>query len=564
MGSSSLSKRVSALVAPIVGAAVVSLSVFACSSEEAGIPFHGEAPALPGFSYDTGMLPGSGPAQVSLKLSAGGPVVVDAEGVADGGKLTGKPGTGRVKLDVHVKLEGKLKVDTSFKKYDGELPGLSNIDVPIVAEAPFDPFLLDGGSALVSADVPETNLPDIPLGSVPGNLRLTIVAGSKLTAKYTGACMAVSGGQATHTGSAVVGGTLQMKGAIVLDLPAPFDKTVDLAQFSVPIPETTRAIPFGAVAVSSVDDGNQGSGCSGAVGTPDGGVIGEDGAVVTPDGAACDASNCTGCCRDGVCLGGTSALACGKPGAACETCPSGAECSDRACVRVGCDSSNCAGCCQAGQCVTGTSVSQCGAGGGACQNCGTGNICSGGTCIATSCQSSCTTGCCSGNTCNTGTSNTACGKAGGACVSCGANRTCNAGACVVDPLKTYDLVLVAASVPTTNASGNAWDAFSGLPDPYAKVVSTQGASKHEGQTPFLSDTPNPIWNATVLTGVTAGELKSSVRIDLFDDDVAVDDTIGGCALVLTDAVFDGTLRNGSCPASAGGVAFTFSYKLIAK
>ena len=564
MGSLSLSKRVSALVAPIVGAVVVSVSVGACSSEEAGIPFHGEAPALPGFSYDTGLIPGSGPAQVSLKLSAGGPVVVDAEGVADGGKLTGKAGTGRVKLDVHVKLEGKLKVDTPLKKYDGEIPGLSNIDVPIVAEAPFDPFLLDGGSALVSADVPETNLPDIPLGSVPGNLRLTIVAGSKLTAKYTGACMAVSGGQATHTGSAVVGGTLQMKGAIVLDLPAPFNKTIDLAQFSVPVPESTRAIPFGAVAVSSVDDGNQGSGCSGTSGTPDGGVIGEDGAVVTPDGAACDASNCTGCCRDGVCLSGTSAMACGKPGAACETCPSGAECSERACVRVGCDASNCAGCCQAGQCLTGSSVTQCGAGGGACQNCGTGNVCSGGTCIATSCQSSCTTGCCSGNTCNTGTSNTACGKAGAACVSCGANRTCTAGACVVDPVKTFDLVLVAASVPPLNASGSSWDAFSGLPDPYAKVVSTQGASKHEGQTPSLSDTPNPIWNAVVLSGVTAGELKSSVRIDMFDEDVAVDDTIGGCSLVLTDAMFDGTLRNGSCAASAGGVAFSFSYKLIAK
>lgn len=469
-----------------------------------------------------------------------------------------------MKLDVHVKLEGKLKVDTPLKKYDGEIPGLSNIDVPIVAEAAFDPFLLDGGSALVSAEVPETNLPDIPLGSVPGNLRLTVIAGSKLTAKYTGSCMSVAGGQATHSGSAVVSGTLQMKGAIVLDLPAPFDKTIDLAQFSVPIPETTRAIPFGTVAVSSVDDGKQGPGCSGGSATPDGGVIAEDGAVISPDGAACDASTCTGCCRDGVCLSGTSGMACGKPGAACETCPSGAECSDRACARVGCDASNCAGCCQAGQCLTGSAVAQCGSGGGACSDCGAGNLCAGGTCIATSCQSSCTTGCCSGNTCNTGTSNTACGKAGGACVSCGANRTCSAGACVVDPVKSFDLVLVAAAVPSVNASGSAWDAFGGLPDPYAKVVSTRGATKHEGQTPALSDTPNPIWNAVVLAGVTAGELKSSVRIDLFDDDVALDDTIGGCSLVLTDAQFDGTLRNGSCAASAGGVAFTFSYKLVAK
>jgi hypothetical protein len=96
---------------------------------------------------------------------------------------------------------------------------------------------------------------------------------------------------------------------------------------------------------------------------------------------------------------------------------------------------------------------------------------------------------------------------------------------VVDPVKSFDLVLVAAAVPSVNASGSAWDAFGGLPDPYAKVVSTRGATKHEGQTPALSDTPNPIWNAVVLAGVTAGELKSSVRIDLFDDDVALDEFV---------------------------------------
>lgn len=109
-----------------------------------------------------------------------------------------------------------------------------------------------------------------------------------------------------------------------------------------------------------------------------------------------------------------------------------------------------------------------------------------------------------------------------------------------------------------------WDPLRGLPDPYAKVVSTLGASKHEGQTQTLSNTSNPNWSSAVLTGVPAHELWSSLRIDLFDDDVAKNDTIGGCSLVLSAAAFDGAVRNESCPASAGGVGFTFSYMLSAK
>src|SRR5262249_34914849 len=47
-------------------------------SEPKDIAFHAEAPVLPGFSYDTGLIPASGPAQVSFQLSAGGTIVVDA------------------------------------------------------------------------------------------------------------------------------------------------------------------------------------------------------------------------------------------------------------------------------------------------------------------------------------------------------------------------------------------------------------------------------------------------------------------------------------------------------
>lgn len=551
----------------VVGA--ISFASAACGGgeeSEGGIPFHGEAPALPGFSYDTGLIPASSPAQVSLKLVAGGNILVDAQGVSTDGKISGKAGTGRAKLDVHVKLEGRLKVDTALKKYDGEIPGLSNIDIPIVAETPFDPFLLDGKTADVAADVPETKLPDIPLGSIPGNLQLTVVAGSKLTAKYTGGCMAIANGEAKHSGSAVIGGTLRMKGAIKLELPSPLDKTIELAEFSVPIPETTRAVPFGPVAVSATD-ANEGPACGKPVdpgGSADGGVISEDGAVVIPDGAVCGASNCDGCCRDGVCLSGQTYQACGRPGEACESCSGSTLCVGRACVDVNCGPANCSGCCQNNVCISGTTTSACGAGGASCTSCGAGTVCDGLACVNVTCKSSCSAGCCTGSTCNPGNTAAACGKSGDSCIACGTGKTCTAGSCAVATTARYDLLLYSATIPTTNKSNSAWDAFNGLPDAFAKMVSVEGASRHEGQTAILNDTRVPNWNQVVLSNVAVSELKSSLRIDVFDSDLNFDDTIGGCTVPLTDASFDGTLRTGTCAASTTGVAFTFTYRLIAR
>jgi len=562
----SFARRVAAGAAVLGAMSLASAACGGSDEEEAGIPFHGEAPALPGFSYDTGLVPATGPAQVSLKLAAGGNILVDAQGIAKDGKIVGKPGTGRAKLDVHIKLEGRLKVDTALKKVDGEIPGLSNIDIPMVGEVPFDPFLLDGKTADVSADIPETKLPDIPLGSVPGSLRLTIVAGSKLTAKYTGGCMVVAGGEAKHSGSAVLGGTLVVKGELVLDLPAPLNKTIELTEISVPIPQGTRDVPFGPVAVS-VADGSEGPTCQkapGQVGEGDGGVVTEDGAVVRPDGSVCDFKSCRGCCRDGVCLSGTSHGACGFDGDSCEACSGSLLCVDHVCAETKCGPENCAGCCQNGACVTGQSAPACGSGGGACTVCGAGTTCDGFACVNVTCKAACTNGCCTGATCNPGNTNAACGKSGDSCVACAGGKTCNAGVCAVADTSRFDLVLFSATVPATNLSGGAWDVFNGLPDVFAKMVSVEGASRHEGTTAVLDDTRTPNWNATVLSNVAASELKRSVRIDLFDSDINFDDTIGGCAVPITDLAFDGSLRTGSCAATTTGVAFTFTYRLRAR
>lgn len=558
-------RHVSSRLGPLLAAGSLGLLVLGavpgCGSDAAsdGIAFHGEAAALPGFSYDTGLVPAGSPAQVSLKLSAGGPIVVDAEGVVTEGKLAGKPQSGKARLDVHVKLEGRLKIDSALKKYDDVIPGLSNLDVPIVAEAPFDPFLLDGGSASVNADIPETKLPDVPLGGVPGTLKLTVVAGSKLTAKYSGACMAVSGGKATHTGLARVAGTLILRGELALDLPAPLNKTIPLADITIPIPEGGRLVPFTPVAVSSVSEGETGPACSGAPAT-DGGLVAPDGGpIVTPDGApACNASNCAGCCRDGACLSGATPAACGKPGEACESCSGPTDCVARECKATACGPDNCSGCCQGTACLFGDSSASCGRAGQTCVECAAGSTCDNGTCVSASCKSTCTAGCCSGATCNPGNTVTACGKAGDACATCGAGRTCTAGACLADQARPFDLVMVGATLPATDKNGSAWDFGGGLPDPYVKVV----LGARTGQSPYAADTRTPTWSFVALAGVPARELKAPITLEFWDDDVAADDFIGGCIATFTDAVFDGALHTGTCAASATGVALTYTYKLV--
>jgi hypothetical protein len=92
-------------------------------------------------------------------------------------------------------MDGRLVVDSPLKKVDGDLPGLKDVDIPIGGEIAFDPFLVeDGEEATLETPVPETKLPPIPLGSVPGKLELTIASGSKLTATFQGTCLAVANG----------------------------------------------------------------------------------------------------------------------------------------------------------------------------------------------------------------------------------------------------------------------------------------------------------------------------------------------------------------------------------
>ena len=273
-------------------------------------------------------------------------------------------------------------------------------------------------------------------------------------------------------------------------------------------------------------------------------------------------TDCAGCCQDGVCQPGTDVAACGAAGGSCEACASGASCTENKCVTP-CGSDNCTGCCDSGgTCqTTAGDASACGANGAACAVCtGTKSKCESGQCIDPGCKASCATGCCTAAGCQPGGLVAACGTGGNACVDCGAGRTCGAGVCALEVAAKWDFVLVGATLPNANGSGGSWDGFSGLPDVYA--TATSGAAT--GATTFVADTLTPVWNTPVLLGLTATQLKTEVKLDLSDDDVAFDDHVGLCTVKLVDADFDGTLRTATCPKAGTDVAFTVRYRLAKK
>lgn len=225
-----------------------------------------------------------------------------------------------------------------------------------------------------------------------------------------------------------------------------------------------------------------------------------------------------------------------------------------------CGPENCAGCCEADDaCRTTASDTACGRAGNACAPCAGAKICERGRCIDSTCKASCASGCCSETGCQGGSTTDACGTGGNACSACGPGQTCAAGVCSVDAGALFDFVAVGATIPALNQSGGSWDAFSGLPDPLLKATSGAAA----GETTYAPDTLSPQWNKVVLSGLSASALQANLKIELFDSDTAFDDVIGGCAVTLTGAEFDGALYTASCPASATGVALTVSYRLKA-
>ena len=119
-----------------------------------------------------------------------------------------------------------------------------------------------------------------------------------------------------------------------------------------------------------------------------------------------------------------------------------------------------------------------------------------------------------------------------------------------------------AVVPDKNKAGTSWDALNGLPDPYLLVFTSEGTTSHSGATTTKTDSTVPFWQETPLKGVKASELLSNTSIEIWDyDELSFDDFMGGCKLPLTAAIFDGSLQNFTCAATASGVSVKVYYRI---
>ena len=254
--------------------------------------FHTEASPLSDFAYDTGLVPPASPAQVQLQFSVGGGLKLDTVAALRDGEFVGRSG-GSFAIDFRLLFKGRLKIDSPLSKIDGDIPGLDAIDFPIAASVPVDSLLLaEGEQAEVTANVPETRLPEIPLGSVPGSLALTVEKESVVTSKVHGTCIDTTDGKARYLGVAETSGTLVLKGTLMLKLPPPLDKSIDLPTITIPIAPVVTVTESEPVSVKGLGDRKQGACAASNDGGSDAGLPeGGEQDVGLPEGGGTDVVN---------------------------------------------------------------------------------------------------------------------------------------------------------------------------------------------------------------------------------------------------------------------------------
>ncbi|MEJ7731220.1 MAG: hypothetical protein WKG00_18640 [Polyangiaceae bacterium] len=202
------------------------------------LAFDGETELFPGFEYATGLQPAGSPVQASFTLTASGVATVHAEAVASGSSnaptLTGLPGTGKLGLEGAFAMIGQLKIDVSgVPGYDGAIPGIEDISIPVSQLAAFDPFLLQA-PADAEAPIPATDLPGIPLpGGIPGQLVLAVAEGSVVQASFAGSCAGIGDGEAVYAGALSRGGSLVIAPRVEIEVPVVGTQTFDIPSFTV-------------------------------------------------------------------------------------------------------------------------------------------------------------------------------------------------------------------------------------------------------------------------------------------------------------------------------------------
>jgi len=119
------------------------------------------------------------------------------------------------------------------------------------------------------------------------------------------------------------------------------------------------------------------------------------------------------------------------------------------------------------------------------------------------------------------------------CLCPGGDLFCDGtGTCSVAFGRRYTIAVSELTLPDRKPDGTCWDAACGAPDPYV-VFSVDGVEL--GRTPAASDLltvvydPLPAVDATVAAG-------STIRLDVFDEDISADDPAFACVATATGAL----------------------------
>lgn len=193
-------------------------AALACSSKASShaVAFQGTANPLPGFTFDTGWVPSSGPLQIDFAAQAQATATASANATQTGSTLEPTSGSGKLALSATFSVSGKLNVSEDGLNYMGMIPGLSSVSIVFAGTQTFNPFLI-GGSATVNASPMTTTLPPIDLTSVglPGTtLNLTIDSASQISSTFSGTCTGVPNGQPVYLGSLSTSGTVKVSASL--------------------------------------------------------------------------------------------------------------------------------------------------------------------------------------------------------------------------------------------------------------------------------------------------------------------------------------------------------------
>ena len=263
------------------------------------LTFAGTVNPVPGFDFNTGPQPSSGPVEIDLSLSESGDVAVGAKALASGSgpTVTAVPGSGTLSMDLSFAFGGTLTANIpGVGAYDGGIPGLASLSIVIAGDAGFDPFLI-GGSVPLTVNVPPTALPSIPLAAVglpDTNLVIVVDSGSTLTTTFSGVCAAVTAGssaEAHYTGQLTTQGVLELSPSVVANIPLVGAKSfgpsaavpVNIGPFTVALDLGTVPAPTGGPAPSSGTSVASPGTCAAV---PDGGEVVTDGGTSATSGTA--------------------------------------------------------------------------------------------------------------------------------------------------------------------------------------------------------------------------------------------------------------------------------------